>query len=312
VRVVDDPYVLLRILEDLGKDVPLNAPMYKSLTFLQEKALRKILTLPLPPDLESKMKELATKRLIDKGMDRQMIRNLGPQLLKASAKEVQAKLHSTNSAVRLVAIAVIVQRRLPLEEDLIAMLEDPDRDVSGTNRAVHNTVHQALVRLARGTDFGPRTRTSRHDPKLSPRQMSRIVGKWRLWLELQRTAQAEMAAHAPPRRDVTPAAREARPGAELLASSLGMELVQSRVPQQQSALRQLHEGEGRVYTDALARAIPDLSSPIQDKARAALAERLTHWRPSCSPRHSAMIAPRCAAPPPARACSAKTPIVSPN
>jgi hypothetical protein len=222
--------------------------------------LHKLLLLPLPAEMQEKVKQLSSKLFLDKAKDYRMIQALGPQLLKASTKEVQVKLRDPNAAVRWMSIAVIAQRRLPLEQDLISILDDPDI-------GIHEAAHQALVRLARGTDFGP-------GPTARGGTYPRSIAKWRQWLALQEKARAEMAVRTPPPLEPIPIAIAANREHERSAVRLRMDLVKSRGQEQESALRQLTEGEGVAYTSALAEAIPDLTGSLADKAREALVERL--------------------------------------
>jgi HEAT repeat protein len=53
------------------------------------------------------------------------------------------------------------------------------------------------------------------------------------------------------------------------------ELLRAPTDKQETLLKDLATAKGMVYTDALATAIPELSAPVQDKAREALVERLT-------------------------------------
>jgi HEAT repeat protein len=53
-----------------------------------------------------------------------------------------------------------------------------------------------------------------------------------------------------------------------------LELLRAPVDRQEELLKKLAAAKGMVYTDALALAIPDLSAPLQEKARDALVERL--------------------------------------
>jgi hypothetical protein len=258
VQVVDDPHFLLYIVDHLGKDVPQTAPLYKSLVSLQQKTLRKLLIVPLPADLRDRVKQLASTILLDKSREQQMIQSLAPHLLLASVEEVRSRLQDSNNTVRSLAITVAARRRLPVEADLIALLDDP---------MIQEIARQALVRLAGGTDFGPARDMSRTN-------QLRCIAKWRNWLALQQAARSNALAKNQPKVVVIPASAVEELNADLLASRLWTELVKSSGQQQESALRQLKESESHFFTDALALAIPELSGAIQDKARTALAERL--------------------------------------
>jgi hypothetical protein len=62
------------------------------------------------------------------------------------------------------------------------------------------------------------------------------------------------------------------------AARLAAELVTAAGPRQEEVLRKLTEGKGGEYTQALAEAIPRLSGAAQDRARTALADRLTRMK----------------------------------
>ena len=67
-------------------------------------------------------------------------------------------------------------------------------------------------------------------------------------------------------------------GANADPYKLGNELVTAAGPRQEEVLRKLTEGKGGEYTQALAEAIPRLSGAAQDRARTALADRLTRMK----------------------------------
>src|SRR5262249_12365570 len=75
----------------------------------------------------------------------------------------------------------------------------------------------------------------------------------------------------------TEAWRQLFPRAELdvEAAKLADELLQAPAAKRDAVLTKLREGQGVVYTVALAEAIPSLKRPFQEKAREALVERLT-------------------------------------
>jgi HEAT repeat protein len=181
--------------------------------------------------------------------------------------ELRSKLTDDNPEVRWAAAQVIGRRRLPLQPELIARLDDRDPDVRQSAR-------QALVRLSRGTDFGPLPD--------APRRLRRhAVDRWRTWLALQDAvtedatvrptaeviAKLSAAGAALPRdaRIQEAAGREGRLASELLAATGA---------KQEAVLKRLRESEGDHADEALALAIPSLASPGQGRAREALAGRL--------------------------------------
>lgn len=99
------------------------------------------------------------------------LRRMAKTLREADIDTIRTQLHDANPTFRLFAIQIIAQRRLPLEGDLIDLLDD---------RSTRSAAHDALVRLARGTDFGPLSGASK-------RGIERAIDKWRHWLALQRS-----------------------------------------------------------------------------------------------------------------------------
>lgn len=97
------------------------------------------------------------------------LRGIAKTLREADIDTIRLQLHEANPTIRLLTIQIIAQRRLPLEGDLIDLLDDPN---------VRSAAHDALVRLARGVDFGPVSGASK-------RSIERSIDKWKYWLELQ-------------------------------------------------------------------------------------------------------------------------------
>jgi hypothetical protein len=93
------------------------------------------------------------------------------QLWGASDSELVAKLRDPAPRVRWVVVSLIGQKRIHAEKELIKRLADPDA-------AVREASRQALVRLARGTDFGP-------EPLASQADIQRAVRNWNAWLQAQ-------------------------------------------------------------------------------------------------------------------------------
>lgn len=175
---------------------------------------------------------------------------------------------------RLIALQVIGRRRLPLEKELIDVLRDPDK-------MIRQTAHDALVRISRGTDFGPSTGASK-------RGLGRAVEKWRHWLELQKSAKQAFLSEtiakgaAKPQQKNLDAIQTAPVGAAVESRSLSTvstrlrdELVNAASAKQKAVLERLRDAEDNNSIDALAEAIPKLNDEIQGEAREALTRRLT-------------------------------------
>jgi HEAT repeat protein len=93
------------------------------------------------------------------------------QLLDEKPDVLRDKLRDPNPTVRWLTAQVVGRRRLPLEPELIGLLDDREPEVVQAAR-------QALVRLGRGTDFGPSRAASRAERR-------RAAERWRDWLALQ-------------------------------------------------------------------------------------------------------------------------------
>jgi HEAT repeat protein len=189
----------------------------------------------------------------------------------AKPEELRSHVSHKDPLVRFLVIQTISRRHVHLESELIQQLNDPDSVVREASRV-------ALVRVARGTDFGP-------IPGASQRGIDRSVEKWRQWLALQQDGASTAIAKkdAAPARKIEPleAVRLVLdPGTSQLqiapaeATRLSDELVKAQGEEQMSVLAGLRESRGIDNTDALALAIPRLSGAIHRQARDALTQRL--------------------------------------
>src|SRR5262245_54266171 len=177
---------------------------------------------------------------------------------KETPDELRERVTEKDAAVRLAAVQAIGHRRLHLEAELIDLLQDAEPQV-------REAAHGALVRVARGTDFGPTRRAGKTE-------RLQAIARWRSWLELQ---------NPDPQ-----AARAMAPDAdETEAIQLGTALVQAPAAQQDQRIAELQKAEGVVPTLALASAIPALKADKQTKARQALAERLSKSEPDDLVKH---------------------------
>jgi len=195
------------------------------------------------------------------------------ELSRNTPEALSVQLESDDPEVRLAAIKLIVLHRPPLEAELIGLLNDQDRPI-------RREAHQALVRLARGTDLGPRPNADRGERLQS-------VRRWQTWLAMQDPP--ELAQFAKGRAAGGLAKDQARVAAnqkgetkpvalrstDAQAARLTAELLEAPADQQEQVLAKLKDAKGVVHTQALAAAIPQLGPEMQTKARDALAERLT-------------------------------------
>lgn len=184
-----------------------------------------------------------------------LVRELGQQ----GIEKLRDKLRSKEPLLRLITIQTASKRRLPLIPELIECLDDPVP-------AVRQTARQTLVRLSRGTDFGP-------SPKAGKAVRRRSMEKWRHWLAIQKAVplivpRTSMSTLAMDRADPLAEAEDAE------VARLREELVTATGAKQAAVLRRLTTATGELPTIALAQAVPYLSEPLQGKARIALVERL--------------------------------------
>lgn len=92
-------------------------------------------------------------------------------LWKAKDAELLAKLRDSNPLIRWFATDILSRRQVHVEKHIIPLLKDPYVEV-------RNAAHQALVRLGRGTDFGP-------SRKASKTEIKQAMARWTEWLAIQ-------------------------------------------------------------------------------------------------------------------------------
>ncbi len=94
---------------------------------------------------------------------------LDRQLARAGPVVIKDKLKDDRAEVRASAARLAVGRQLRVENELIDLLADDEL-------VVRDAAHQALVRVARGTDYGPEADASKSE-------RDEAVKKWRTWLD---------------------------------------------------------------------------------------------------------------------------------
>jgi HEAT repeat protein len=193
-----------------------------------------------------------------------------------SLENLRPRLSARSPVARWLTVQVVKSRRIPLEAELIELLNDPEN-------GVRQAARQALLRLSRGTDFGPL-------PGWTVARRERAVARWRSWLALQHGAAPEsVALSGPADEDVPPS----RPGLgpfgkiapapsdaalqteDARAAELCDELVAATGEERDRILLRLKDAKGADHTEAIALAIPKLGREARLQARDALAERLT-------------------------------------
>jgi hypothetical protein len=206
VEATKDPLVLVYVWNYLGKNVPPDACFTDTILHVRRKVLKRLLTgpghLPHRPmnanmfwvqqrqtwavemaRLERKQREMIEDHLTTALLDVQE-RDLTTQLFRESSLErfiaklaeagpdvLRKHLASDDPVARLLVILTIARRHLHMEKELIERLNDP-------HPAVRQAIHGTLVRLARGTDFGPAR-------NITQPGITRCADRWRQWQALQ-------------------------------------------------------------------------------------------------------------------------------
>jgi hypothetical protein len=279
-----DPVLMIYALENLGKNIPKTSnPFYGRIVHtVIEPISSEVLSLligddpahRLTPDQITRLEKIWGRRaeeMAELTRTAETVRGLAESTRGADIDAIRSRLRDDSPVVRQITLQVIAQRRLPLEGDLIEQLRDS---------RVATTAHEALVRLARGTDFGPYPGSSR-------RGIDRSVEKWQQWLALQQSAAPEKSATdaaiaegkraKPPSLEIVPLVlvHEEKPALSSGVAKACDELVNAKADEQLSMLVRLREAKDGDSTEAIALAIPKLSGDIQQQARDALTERLT-------------------------------------
>lgn len=97
-------------------------------------------------------------------------------LWKLGTPALLEKLKDADPLVRWTAVSAVASKRIRVEEQLITLLADPVPEVA-------DAAHRALIRLARGTDFGPQAPNSAAKTQLA-------MQRWREWLAMQEPVSA--------------------------------------------------------------------------------------------------------------------------
>jgi hypothetical protein len=99
------------------------------------------------------------------------MRSLPRQLASLTESELKEKLADKRPEVRAAAAEVVARKGLHWESELINLLGD-------TESTVREAAHRALVRLSKGSDFGPKAGADEAERKEAQK-------KWRDWLAQQ-------------------------------------------------------------------------------------------------------------------------------
>ncbi len=106
------------------------------------------------------------------GETRKLARDLlTRQLSSLSGEALKDKLKDDRAEVRAAAASVAANKKYHLESELIDLLADDET-------SVRQAAHRALVRISKGTDFGPKAGATEAERKQAEQ-------KWRAWLAKQ-------------------------------------------------------------------------------------------------------------------------------
>jgi HEAT repeat protein len=97
--------------------------------------------------------------------------NAASKLAKESDSALVATLQSPDTSIQWAAAVLVGRKRIAAADELVSLLAEPSMQV-------REAAHQALVRLARGTDFGPY-------PGDAPAKVQMALQRWRSWLTSQ-------------------------------------------------------------------------------------------------------------------------------
>jgi len=139
-----DPSMIELAIDHLGEDVSPRDPYYHALMNLKREL---VAMLPASHPRRRMLDTLAT--------------------VGSDPARLSAFLRSESAEERLAAVRMIRAAGLPLGDELLRLLSDPDAAVCQEARA-------ALRQLARNEDFGP-------EPDASPEARAEAIGKWRSW-----------------------------------------------------------------------------------------------------------------------------------
>lgn len=222
--------------------------------------------------LEDALLEIGEKALTTKLFQASSLNLFLKKLSVATPELLRTHVGDKDPFVRLLVISTISRRRLHLEKELIERLDDGIP-------IVREAAHRALVRVARGTDFGPRRGASHTG-------IARAIAKWSRWQVLQESESPEMIAKRAAQAalgkrsaiaplDIASIIFDGKDRPELAeAGKISEELVNAKGDDQQAVLARMLDSKVAETTDALALAIPKVSGDIQRQARDALTQRL--------------------------------------
>src|SRR5207248_2959521 len=151
---------------------PAPNPQLQLLVKIQKEKLR--LMMDQATDYMAVQQKLFDSFIRDVGKKNEALQTLLPQLIREDPATLAQKLKDPDPFVRWVAIQVAARKWMPVEKELVTLIADP-------YPGVREAAQQALVRLSRGSDFGP-------PATATPGQVEQAQAQWQRWLDLQFTA----------------------------------------------------------------------------------------------------------------------------
>jgi len=206
VQSAEDPVALLHVINNVGRGVRPDACFSPTVQILRNNALycllsgqwrvnrlrrqqqeiieykREVIEYKLGRKQQERIEDQLVAVTLELG-ERQLTEQLFQQasvsvhlrkLATAEPETLRRQLKDKEPLIRLLAVMMIGRRHLHLEADLIECLKDP-------KSAVRVAAHRSLVRVARGTDFGPAS-------DATAIQRDAAIKRWRDWLAQQDTS----------------------------------------------------------------------------------------------------------------------------
>jgi hypothetical protein len=158
-----------RALEDMKREI--NLPPDQYLETQLKKYPQEFENNPLKQKLLKEKSELQSLLVAKVIQTQKMVEPFVMQMWKSKDEELTAKLGDPHPLIRCFAAQILALRQAHVEKELIPLLKDPYVQV-------RNAAHQALVRLGRGTDFGPSSKASKAEIK-------QAIARWTEWLAMQ-------------------------------------------------------------------------------------------------------------------------------
>jgi hypothetical protein len=212
VRETHDPFLSWYVVDNLGKGLPRTSKYYDHYEKIRRQIFKDELAVKVhgwqatstrqtnPKDQLKKRQQMlmlehgiveARQRMMQQAeyhallktqfeqfaRDQARMQEMLPGLVRTMSQEepraVAKKFHDDDPFLRWVAIQVAAKKWMPVEKELIALLDDP-------YPGIRDAARQALVRLSRGNDFGPAANATAG-------QIETAQSHWQRWLALQFT-----------------------------------------------------------------------------------------------------------------------------